>query len=124
MPIYEYGCPTCKKRRSIFFRTMGAVEADPACPECGGRGMVKLVSRVAIPKSEDARLDELADASTFGDVDESDPRSVARWAKKMGGQLGDEMGADFDDLMEEMDGGENAGAGDGPAPDDWSPGSF
>ncbi|HEV1996799.1 MAG TPA: FmdB family zinc ribbon protein [Candidatus Dormibacteraeota bacterium] len=123
MPVYEYGCPTCRKRRSIFFRTMAAVESDPACPECGRRGMTKLVSRVAVPKSEESRLDELADGGTFGDVDENDPRSVARWAKKMGGQLGDEMGGDFDSLMEEMEAGEGAGGGGGTA-EDWSPGKF
>jgi putative FmdB family regulatory protein len=118
MPIYEYGCPTCRKKRSIFFRTMAAVETDPACPECGNRGMTKLVSYVAVPKSEDARMEAMADPSSFGDVDESDPRSVARWAKRMGSQLGEEMGGDFDEMMEEMDGGDNTG---GAGADDWAP---
>jgi hypothetical protein len=80
--------------------------------------MTKLISRVATPKSEDARLEQLADASALGDVDENDPRSMARWAKQMGGQLGDELGPDFDGLMEEMESGEGAGTG---AADDWSP---
>jgi hypothetical protein len=102
---------------------MAAIEADPACPECGAHGMTKLISRVAVARSEDSRLDELADGGTFGDVDENDPRSVARWAKKMGSQLGDEMGGDFDSIMEEMEAGQAAGD-HGGAPDDWSPGDF
>ena len=123
MPVYEYGCPNCRKRRSIFFRTMAAVEGDPACPECGKRGMTKLVSRVTVSRSEDSRLDDLADGGTFGDLDENDPRSVARWAKKMGSQLGDESGGDFDSIMEEMEAGQAAGGTGGEA-DDWSPGGF
>ncbi|MDQ6746562.1 MAG: zinc ribbon domain-containing protein [Candidatus Dormibacteraeota bacterium] len=118
MPIYEYGCPPCGKRRSIFFRSMALVEVDPPCPECGQRGMTKLVSRVAVPKSEDARLEQLADSSAMGDVDENDPRSMARWAKQLGGQLGDEMAPDFDGLMEEMESGGDGAQGAG---DDWAP---
>ena len=52
-----------------------------------------------------------ADASQgadLSDVDENDPKSMARWAKKMGQQMGgDEMGEDFDQVVDEM--------GDGPA---------
>ena len=123
MPVYEYGCASCQKRRAIFFRSMAAVEADPACPTCGGRGMTKLISRVAVAKSEGTRLDELADGGTFGDLDENDPRSVARWAGKMGSQLGDGMGTDFASVMEEMEAGAGAEAGGGTA-EDWSPGGF
>jgi putative FmdB family regulatory protein len=118
MPIYEYGCPTCRKRRSIFFRSMSLVETDPACPECGKRGLTKLVSRVAIPRSEDARMEHLADSSALAGVDENDPRSMARWAKRMGSELGDEVIPEFDGLMEEMDG--DGGVG-GLAADDWTP---
>jgi len=119
MPIYEYGCPTCRRKRSIFFRSMAAVEANPACPECGIRGMVKLVSRVSVPKGDDARMDELAYGGTFGDLDENDPNSIARWAGKMAGHLGDDEG-DFEALAEEMgSGGATAGPG---AVEDWTPG--
>jgi hypothetical protein len=59
------------------------------------------MSRFARVRSEDARLDSLADPSKFGDLDENDPKSVARWAKKMGGELGGDLGEDFDQMMEE-----------------------
>ena len=123
MPVYEYGCPNCQKRRSIFFRSQAAVEPDPACPGCGGRGMTKLISWVAVAKSEGTRLDELADGGTFGDLDEEDPRSVARWAGKLGSKLGDDLGADFSSVIEEMEAGAGAQAG-GDTAEDWSPGTY
>ena len=111
MPIYEYRCPDCGKRPSIFFKSLAAVEASPACPNCGGRQLTRLISRTAQVLSEDSRLDRLGD-SDLSDVDENDPRSMARWAKKMGQQLGgDELGEDFDQVVDEMG---DAGP-DGPA---------
>ncbi len=59
------------------------------------------MSRFARVRSEESRLDALADPSTLGGLDENDPQSVARWAKKMGKELGEDLGEDFDQVMEE-----------------------
>ena len=110
MPIYEYRCADCGKRPSIFFKSFEAVEASPACPQCGGRHLTRLISRTAQVLSEDSRLDRLSD-SDLSDVDENDPSSMARWAKKMGQQMGDgEMGEDFDQAVSEMEGAGSHGA--------------
>jgi hypothetical protein len=69
------------------------------------------MSRFARLRSEDDRLDNLADPSKLGDLDESDPKSVARWAKKMGKELGEDLGEDFDQAMEEAIDEEATGAG-------------
>lgn len=82
--------------------------------------MTKLISRVAVAKSEGTRLDELGDGGAFGDLDENDPRSVARWARKLGSQLGDDMGADLSSVIEEMEADAGAQAG-GATAEDWSP---
>jgi putative FmdB family regulatory protein len=103
MPIYEYRCADCGKRPSIFFRSLSAVEASPQCPNCGGRRLTRLISRTAQVLSEDSRLDQLSDSAALSDVDENDPKSMARWAKTMGQQLGgDELGEDFDQVVDEM----------------------
>jgi hypothetical protein len=69
------------------------------------------MSRFARVRSEDDRLDSLADPSSLGDLDENDPKSVARWAKKMGKELGEDVGEDFDQMMEEAVEEEAAGTG-------------
>jgi putative FmdB family regulatory protein len=100
VPIYEYLCQDCRRRVSIFVRSISN-PGKPACPRCGGEHLERLMSRFARVRSEDARLDALADPSSFGGLDENDPKSVARWAKKMGGELGDDLGEDFGQMMEE-----------------------
>ncbi len=105
MPIYEYSCRSCKRRSSVFFRSFSHV-ADPVCSHCGSHDMTRLVSRFAVAKSEESRLDDLSDPSTFGELDENDPRSVARWAKRMGQEMGEELGPEFDEMVDKMEAGE------------------
>ena len=59
------------------------------------------MSRFVTLKSEEARLESLADPSGFGDVDENDPGSVARFMKKMGREMGDDLGDDFNEVVDE-----------------------
>lgn len=59
------------------------------------------MSRFTTTKSEEARLESLADPSKFGDLDENDPQSVTRFMKKMGREMGEDFGDDFDQAMEE-----------------------
>ena len=71
------------------------------------------MSRFATVKSEEARLDALADSGSFGDLDENDSGSVARFMKKMGKEFGDDLGDDFESAVDEaMD---EAGDDDGGA---------
>lgn len=107
MPIYDYRCTTCRRRASLYYQTFSAAAAAmPACPNCGSTDLQRLVSRVSVMKSEESRLDDLADPSALGDIDENDPRSVARWARKMGDQLGEDLGDEFHEMVDQMEAGE------------------
>lgn len=116
MPIYEYRCEDCRKKVSIL--TLRVSEAvDERCPSCDGRRLRRLLSRFSMPRSEDARLESLADPSKLGDLDENDPKSMARWMKRMGRELGDELGGeDVDQMVEELE----SGAAEGGSDDDGS----
>jgi putative FmdB family regulatory protein len=105
MPIYEYRCHGCRKRVSVFFRSFGLI-SEPVCPECGSKRLTKLVSRVAVTKSEESRMEELADPSSLSGLDENDPKSIAQWAKKMGSALGEDMGPEYDEMIDRMEAGE------------------
>ena len=111
MPIYEYQCDACRKRTTLLILSVSSPE--PArCQHCGSDRLTRLMSRIATPKSEEARMESLADPSSFGDLDESDPKSMARFMKKMARETGE----DFDEgMMEEMD---QAAEGTGDEPSD------
>lgn len=114
MPIYEYRCGDCKRRVSLYYQTFSAASAaTPTCPHCQSANLSRLVSRVFQVKSEDARLDDLADPSAFGDLDENDPKSVARWARKMGQEMGEDLGDDWDEMVDRIEAGEDLGDEEG-----------
>ena len=117
MPIYEYCCRECG-HKSTFVTLSVKAALVPKCGKCGSENLEKLVSRVAVRRSGESRLESLADPSKLGGLDENDPKSMARWMKTMGREMGDEMGEDlgedFDkDLDKAMDGGFDEGADDG-----------
>lgn len=107
MPIYEYRCHDCKRRVSILWRTLAEAQTgQPRCPRCGGTNLTRLVSRVAVLRSEEARLDSLMDADSLGDVDENDPKSIARWMRKMSKEIGEDAGEEFEEVVDRLEAGQ------------------
>ena len=101
MPIYEYRCRQCgKKSEFITFRISETVSAN--CRHCGGEKMDRIPSRVRVRLSEETRMERLADPSRLGALDENDPKSMVRWMKKMGQEMGEDFeGEDMDAMIEE-----------------------
>lgn len=130
MPIYEYGCYDCRKKVSIFFRTISAAQSGQVvCPRCQGKNIKRLMSKVAVVRSEESRMENMADPSSLAGLDENDPKSMARWLRKMGNEMGEEMGPEFDEVVGRLEAGEDPESiekampelgGAAPAADDWA----
>ena len=101
MPIYEYRCRQCgKKSEIITFRISESVSAT--CRHCASDLVDRIPSRVRVRLSEETRMERLADPSRLGGLDENDPKSMIRWMKKMGQEMGDDLGGeDMDAMIEE-----------------------
>ncbi len=100
MPIYEYRCLDCRKRSTLLVLSVSS-QPTQACKHCHSSNLERLMSKFAAPKSEEARLESMADPSKFGDLDENDPQSMARFMKKMGQEMGEDFGEDMDQALEE-----------------------
>ena len=109
MPIYEYRCNQCRKKVSILTLRISE-KVDERCEHCGSTNLTRLLSRFTTARSEESRLDSLADPSNLAGLDENDPRSMARWMRKMGKEMGEEFGGeDFDAMVDEMESGKMPG---------------
>lgn len=149
MPIYEYYCPDNHTIYQFFAKTLAQGQAVPKCPDNPKFRMKKIVSSFAVtsggksdeppPASpagggadspDDPRMEAAMGAmeKEFANIDENDPRAMARMMRRMSELTGEkidgemeevvrklEEGADPESLEEELGGEAPCGMGD---PDD------
>jgi putative FmdB family regulatory protein len=100
MPIYEFRCEDCGKI-SEFLLIKTDETLIPQCKRCKSKKMSRVLSKVRVVRSEESRMESLADPTKWGDLDEKDPKTMAKWMKRMGKEMGEDMGEDVDQMMEE-----------------------
>jgi hypothetical protein len=73
-------------------------------------------------------MESLADPSSLAGLDENDPKSMARWMRKMSSEMGEDLGPEFSEVVDRLEAGEDPEAieksmpelgGAGGAEDDW-----
>jgi putative FmdB family regulatory protein len=104
MPLYEYRCLDCKKRSTVLILSLTSPK-PVSCAHCKSSRLERLMSRFASPKSEEARLESLADPNALAGLDENDPESMARIMKKMRDEMGEDLGDDLAEALESPDAG-------------------
>lgn len=118
MPIYEYVCLDCRKRVNIFFRTFSAASNTEAhCPICDGIRLRRLISRVAVHRSEESRLEEMADPSLMAGLESEDPRALANFMRRMSNEMGEPMDAEMSEVLDRLEAGESPDAIEQSMPD-------
>ena len=118
MPIYEYICLNCRKRVNVFFRTFSAAEGGNAtCPICAGTNLHRLVSRVAVMKSEERRMEDLADPTLMAGLEGEDPRALANFMRRMSDETGEPMDGEMSEVLNRLEAGESPEAVEQSMPD-------
>lgn len=106
MPIYPYRCLNCRKRFEIYLSYSEYGTRPVHCPHCQSDQVQRRIIRVRIARSEESRLDDLADS---GDLDglEEDPRLLGRMMRKMSNELGEDMGPELDEVIDRLEAGQS-----------------
>jgi putative FmdB family regulatory protein len=124
MPFYDYKCQVCNRRVRLFMTFAEYDSASPACPNCGATNLKRRVSRVAIAKSEDSRLDNLMDDPSLAGLEEEDPRAMGRFMRRMSAEMGEDMGDEFEEVVSRLESGESPESIEESMPDLGSGGGF
>jgi len=110
MPTYEYRCQNCGRKVTLTNKTYAEYDtATPVCPHCGSADLKRLISRVAIKRST---LSQMAaggwdDDDALSALDSSDPATLGRMLREMGSEVGDDLGGEFEEVVERLERGES-----------------
>jgi putative FmdB family regulatory protein len=106
MPDYEYRCKACRRRFSVFLTYKEYGEKKVVCPHCSSEQVERRIGRIRIAKSEESRLENLADPSQLEGLEE-DPRSLGRMMRKMSSEMGEDLGPEFNEVIDRLEAGQS-----------------
>jgi len=106
MPAYDYRCLNCRKRFDIFLTYSEYGTKVVKCPHCGSENVERRIGKVRIGRSPDARMSEMADPAQLENMDR-DPRTLGRMMRQMSGEIGEDMGAEFNEVVSRLEKGES-----------------
>ena len=106
MPNYEYRCQDCHRKFEIFMAFSEYGSKPIQCKYCKSSSVHRLLSRVRFARSDESRLESLADPSNLAGL-EDDPKSLGRMMRQMQSEVGEEMPAEFDEVVHRLESGQS-----------------
>jgi putative FmdB family regulatory protein len=106
MPNYEFRCLDCRRRFEIFLSYSEYGKNTVTCPHCQSSKIERRIGRVRFARSEESRLENLADPSQLAGL-EDDPRSLGRMMRQLGAESGEELGPEFHEVIHRLEAGQS-----------------
>ena len=106
MPTYDYTCSACRKRFDVFLTYQEYGVKPVNCPHCGSSKIKRRAPRVRVLKSEESRLAQMADPAMLSRIDE-DPKALGQMMRKMGSEMGEELPAEFGEVVDRLEAGQS-----------------
>jgi len=106
MPFYDYFCLECRQRFDIHLSYKEYGKRPVICPHCQSDNVRRRLPRVRVAKSEESRLESMADPSALAGL-EDDPRALGQMMRKMGKEMGEEVPPEFDEVVARLEKGES-----------------
>ena len=106
MPNYEYRCLNCKRRFEVYLSYSEYGKQSLRCPHCNSEQVQRRIGRIRFARSEESRLESLADPSSLAGL-EDDPKAMARMMRQMSSETGEDLGPEFDEVMDRLESGQS-----------------
>lgn len=106
MPDYQYRCLNCRKGFEIYLSYDEYGSRAVICPNCGSDDVKRKISRIIFARSEESRLEDLADPSALEGL-EDDPQALGKMMRKMSSEMGEDMGPEFDEVIDRLEAGQS-----------------
>jgi putative FmdB family regulatory protein len=106
MPTYQFRCKDCNRRFEVFMTYSEYGTRPVNCTHCASKNVERRIGRIRIGRSEESRLENLADPSKLEGL-EDDPRALGRMMREMSGEMGEDMGPEFDEVIDRLESGQS-----------------
>jgi putative FmdB family regulatory protein len=106
MPSYEYRCLDCRRKFEVFMSFSEYGTRPVTCKHCQSNKVQRLINKVRFARSNESRLENLADPANLASLDE-DPKSLGRMMRQMSGKVGEDMGSEFDEVVRRLESGQS-----------------
>ena len=106
MPNYPHKCLNCSNKFDIFLTYEEYGKRAVSCPHCESADIQRIISRIRFARSEESRLENLADPSALEGI-EDDPKALGGMMRKMSSEMGEEMGPEFDEVIDRLESGQS-----------------
>jgi len=117
MPTYDFICNNCQKRFEVFLTFSEYGKKSVYCAHCQSDNVRRRMTKVRIAKSDSSRLESAADDFSSMEGIEDDPKALARMMRKMGGEMGEDLPAEFNDVVDRLEAGQSPGEIESAIPD-------
>jgi putative FmdB family regulatory protein len=107
MPTYDYVCLACRQRFDVFL-TYSEYGVKPVhCTNCGSADVKRRPPRVRLLKSDESRMENMADDFTGLEGLDDDPQALGKMMRKMGREMGEDLPPEFDDVVDRLEAGQS-----------------
>lgn len=106
MPTYDFTCLNCHQNFDVYMTFSEYGSRKVKCVHCGSVSVRRRMTKVRVARSEESRLENLADPSAMEGL-EDDPKALGRMMKKMGREMGEDLPAEFDDMADRLEAGQS-----------------
>ncbi len=106
MPFYQYLCMNCRRRFEIFMSYSEYGTKVVHCPHCASEHVRRRIGRVRVARTEESRLEDMADPGNLAGL-EDDPKALGRMMRKMSNEMGEDIGPEFDEVVDRLESGQS-----------------
>ena len=107
MPTYDFICNACKKRFEIFLTFSEYGKKTVHCTHCESTNVRRRMTKVRIARSDESRLESAANDFSGLEGLEDDPKALGRMMRKMGGEMGEDLPPEFNDVVDRLEAGQS-----------------
>jgi putative FmdB family regulatory protein len=107
MPTYDFICNNCEKRFDVFMTFSEYGKKAVHCAHCESEDVRRRMTKVRIAKSDESRMESMANDFPGLDGMEDDPKALGHMMRKMGTEMGEELPAEFDEVVDRLEAGQS-----------------